>query len=51
MHFLNRRRVLRGMIDGGAVTVGLPLLNYFLNGKGNAMADGTAMPVRFGTWY
>ena len=44
----NRRRVLRGMLNGGAVTVGLPLLNTFLNGNGNAMADGTPMPVRFG---
>ncbi len=51
MQDLNRRRVLRGMLNGGAVTVGLPLLNYFLNGNGNAMADGSAMPVRFGTWY
>jgi hypothetical protein len=47
----NRRRVLRGMLNGGAVTVGLPLLNTFLNGNGNAMADGTPMPVRFGTWF
>jgi hypothetical protein len=23
----------------------------FLNGNGNAMADGRPMPVRFGTWY
>ncbi|MGE3333573.1 MAG: DUF1552 domain-containing protein [Rhodospirillaceae bacterium] len=51
MHDLNRRRVLRGMLNGGAVTVGLPLLNVFLNGNGNAMADGTPLPVRFGTWY
>ncbi len=48
---LNRRRVLRGMLNGGAVTVVLPLLDCFLNGNGNAMADGKAMPVRFGTWF
>ena len=48
---LNRRRVLRGMLNGGAVTVALPLLNHFLNGNGNAMADGSPMPVRFGTWF
>jgi hypothetical protein len=29
-----RRRVLRGLLNGGAVTVGLPLLNCFLNGNG-----------------
>jgi len=51
MNKFNRRRVLRGMLNGGAVTVGLPLLNYFLNGNGNAMASGEPMPVRFGTWF
>src|SRR5689334_6952567 len=45
-----RRRVLRGMVGGTAVTVALPLLDCFLNGNGTALADGTAMPVRFGTW-
>ncbi|MGE3334643.1 MAG: DUF1552 domain-containing protein [Rhodospirillaceae bacterium] len=47
----SRRFALKGMLGGSAVTVGLPLLNVFLNGNGNAMADGTPMPVRFGTWY
>src|SRR6185369_600515 len=47
----NRRRVLRGMLNGSAVTVGLPLLDCFLNGNGNAMADGSPMPIRFGTWF
>ncbi len=51
MFELNRRRVLRGVLNGGAVTVGLPLLNVFLNGNGNALADGKPMPVRFGTWF
>ena len=40
----NRRRVLRGVLDGGAVTVALPLLNCFLNGNGTAMADGVTLP-------
>ena len=48
---LQRRRVLRGMLNGGAVTVALPLLNCFLNGNGNALADGKPMPIRFGTYY
>jgi hypothetical protein len=39
------------MLGGSAVTVGLPLLDCFLNGNGNALADGSPMPVRFGTWY
>ncbi len=47
----NRRRVLRGMLNGGAVTVALPLLNCFLNGNGNALASGAPMPVRFGNWF
>ncbi len=39
---LSRRRVLRGMLSGSAVTLGLPLLNCFLNGNGTAMASGGA---------
>src|ERR1700742_4548340 len=48
---LNRRKVVRGVLNGSAVTVALPLLNVFLNGNGTALADGRAMPVRFGTWF
>ena len=48
---LSRRRVLRGMLEGSAVTLGLPLLDCFLNDNGTAMASGEAMPVRFGTWF
>src|SRR6185437_16459730 len=51
MKGFNRRRVLRGMLNGSAVTVALPLLDVFLNGNGDALADGKPMPVRFGTWY
>jgi hypothetical protein len=54
MHVLNsrvnRRFVLRGMLGGAAVTVALPFLDYFLDGNGTALADGTPIPVRFGTW-
>jgi len=39
------------MLNGGAVTVGLPLLNIFLNGNGTALASGEPMPVRYGTWF
>jgi hypothetical protein len=47
-----RRAVLKGMLAGGAVTVALPLLDYFLNGNGNAMAaTGAPLPNRFGTWF
>jgi hypothetical protein len=47
----SRRRALKGLVGGSAVTVGLPLLNVFLNGNATAFADGAPMPVRFGTWY
>jgi hypothetical protein len=47
----SRRRVLRGMLDGAAVSVALPLLNCFLNDNGTALADGTPLPLRFGTWF
>jgi hypothetical protein len=48
---LTRRRVLRGILQGGAVTVALPLLNVFLNGNGEALASGRPIPLRFGTWF
>ena len=51
MNDFTRRRVLRGLLNGGAVTVGLPLLNCFLNGNGTALATGESMPVRFGTFF
>lgn len=51
MSKLNRRRVLRGMLGGSAVTVALPLLDCFLDDNGTALASGAPMPVRFGTWF
>jgi hypothetical protein len=48
---VTRRRVLRGILDGAAVTIGLPLLNCFLNDNGTALASGEKLPVRFGTWF
>ncbi len=49
---LNRRTALRGLMQGAAVTVSLPLLDIFLDGNGQAMAaTGAPMPVRFGTWF
>jgi hypothetical protein len=47
----SRRRVLRGMLEGGIVTLGLPLLNCFLNENGTALASGAPLPLRFGTWF
>src|SRR5882724_12199376 len=51
MNTWTRRRVLRGMLAGGAVTVGLPILDFMLNENGTAFADtGAPMPTRFVTW-
>jgi hypothetical protein len=47
----SRRRVLRGMMNGAAVTVALPFLECFLNNNGDALASGAPLPVRFGTWF
>jgi hypothetical protein len=47
----NRRRILKGLLGGGAVTVALPLLDMFLNEGGTAMAAGAPLPARFGTWF
>lgn len=47
----NRRSFLRGVLQGSAVCVGLPILNRFLNLNGTVYADGTRLPVRFGTYF
>lgn len=47
-----RRTALRGIAGGAAVTVGLPILDLFLDGNGEAMAaTGAPIPVRFGSWF
>ena len=49
---ISRRTVLRGAVAGGAVGMGLPLLDCFLNENGTALAQGGGpIPVRFGTWF
>ncbi len=48
---IDRRRVLRGMLGGTAVTVALPFLDCFLNENGTAFASGAPLPVCFGTWF
>jgi len=48
----SRRRVLKGMLGGSAVTLGLPFLDGFLNENGTALAaSGQALPSCFGTWF
>jgi len=47
-----RRRVLKGIMGGAAVTVGLPFLDCFLNTNGTALAaTGQKLPDIYGTWY
>lgn len=49
---LSRRSALRGMLNGAAVAVGVPLLDAFLDGNGQALAaTGKPVPIRFGTWF
>src|SRR6185312_6735346 len=47
----NRRSLLRGMLHGSAAMMALPLLDCFLDGNGEALADGAPIPVRFGTFF
>jgi hypothetical protein len=49
---LSRRSAMKGMMNGAAVVVGVPLLDAFLDGNGQALAaTGAPVPVRFGTWF
>ena len=49
---ISRRTLLRGTLQGTAVSVALPLLDVFLNTNGDAMAaTGAPLPRRFGTWF
>jgi hypothetical protein len=48
---ISRRTALRGMLGGTAVMVALPFLDCFLNEHGTALANGSPLPLRFGTWF
>jgi len=49
---MTRRSALRGMLGGAAVSVGVPLLDCFLDENGVALADtGAPIPARFATWF
>lgn len=47
---MQRRQVLKGMLNGAAISVGLPVLECFLNDSGKAFANGAPLPLRFGNW-
>jgi hypothetical protein len=49
---ISRRRILRGALNGAAVSVSLPFLDLMLNDSGTAFAaTGQPLPSRFGTWF
>jgi hypothetical protein len=48
---LGRRTLLRGVVGATGVAVGLPLLEAMLDAHGEALAGGTALPLRFGVWF
>lgn len=48
---LSRRTVLRGLVGGALATVGLPVLEAMLGPHGDALADGSPLPVRLVTWF
>ncbi len=48
---IDRRMLLRGLLGGAAISVGLPPLEAMFNATGTAYADGTLLPRRFGLFY
>lgn len=48
---LTRRTILRGMLGGSAISIGLPVLECFVNSNGTAFASGTGFPSRFGLFF
>ncbi|HEX5661194.1 MAG TPA: DUF1552 domain-containing protein [Polyangiales bacterium] len=48
---LGRRSLLRGMLYGSAIRIGLPTLEMMLNSHGTALADGATIPKRFGIFF
>lgn len=47
---LGRRQILRGIVAGVPVAIGLPRLEAMMDGTGRAYADGRPLPRRFGVW-
>ncbi len=46
-----RRTLLRGSAAGLSCAIGLPLLEAMLDHNGEALADGSALPQRWITWF
>lgn len=53
MRYLDRRTILKGLLGGAAVTVGLPPLELFMNDSGTAYAEegASGFPTRFGLFF
>lgn len=48
---MNRRSFLRGVVAGAASLLALPALDAMFDDGGDALADGTPPPRRFGVWW
>lgn len=48
---IDRRQLLRGMLGGAAISVGLPPLEAFFNANGTAYAATGDLPTRFGLFF
>jgi hypothetical protein len=48
---IGRRTVLRGLVGGAAVGIGLPPLEAMFNGNGTAYAQGAPIPKRLGVFF
>jgi hypothetical protein len=48
----DRRTLMRGLLGGSAISVGIPMLDIFLDTNGQAFAQGGGkLPMRFGTYF
>jgi hypothetical protein len=47
----DRRMLLRGMVGGAAVTIGLPTFDFMVDRHGTAFASGEPFPRRYGIWF
>jgi hypothetical protein len=48
---ISRRRLLRGVVGGAVITIGLPPLEAMFNANGTAYAQGGAIPKRLGIFF
>ena len=48
---LSRRTILRGILGGTSVAIGLPVLEAMLDAHGEALAGGQPFPKRFGVFF